>query len=826
MATLYYVIGPAAGWSDPSASQVKAGQLAGGSAATATGSETARTTTGEQVFGSAASGLSQNTSYRVAFVWSNGSTDSSVVVSEPFATATSDYPSVLSRTTGATTTNGTAHTITLPTHEAGDLLAVVFGNDGSASVSINTGSSSAGWRIENSTVAGTTVCRGTVIWKVCASASETLALTTSATEQASWVIYRIADGGYVEVAAANNDGSTASVNPPSLTASHGSDGNLWIAASVRDGSQSSPTSTPASYSNLQHIAGSGGANVTVNAMERQLVAATEDPGTFSGGTNGVGVTLCVRPQAYPFVRGTPISTTVSSNVTSLSVTLPAHVAGDTLVVVVGSETSPSVNTGSSSSGWQSSVTNNGANSYSGVFYLPSAAAAGSTLTLSQASGFVAAIAYAIGAGGAVTLASATGSSTSADPPSIAQPTNPKALYLAAYAGASGSTVPTVSAYPSGYLVPTEASSTGADSARVYAAELASSSPQDAGAFTLSGTFGWVTWAIAVEQVATATGTADQSVPAFTQSAVGAALVAATASQTVPDFTGAAAGVAVVTATASQTVPAFEQSAAGTVVAVLAGSADQTVPAFDQTAAGAVRAAGAADQTVPAFTQSGAGAATVTGAASQTVPDFGQSASGALGNTITGSAAQVVPDFSQSASGVVLAQASASQAVPAFDQSATGAVLVQATASQTIPDFGQSASGVQGEVSTGTADQTIPAFGSTAAGSVRAAASASQEVPAFTQVVQAAARVVAQAAQQVEAFIASAEGDVLIAAQAVQNVLAFAQSAAGTVGEVVPLPEFPASIVFYLPPDGASFALARDGADFTLSADDVGMELTE
>ena len=84
MATLYYVIYPSA-QSAPSAAQVKAGQNSGGTAATASGTADARTTTGEQVF-AAATGLTASTSYRAAFVWTNGTSDSNVAVSDAFTT--------------------------------------------------------------------------------------------------------------------------------------------------------------------------------------------------------------------------------------------------------------------------------------------------------------------------------------------------------------------------------------------------------------------------------------------------------------------------------------------------------------------------------------------------------------------------------------------------------------------------------------------------------------------------------------------------------------------------------------------------------------------
>jgi len=83
---LYYVIYASAG-SEPSAAQIKAGQDATGSAAVASGNETARTTTGEEVFAAAASGLTPSTGYKVSFVWSDGTNDSNVVVTSAWSTA-------------------------------------------------------------------------------------------------------------------------------------------------------------------------------------------------------------------------------------------------------------------------------------------------------------------------------------------------------------------------------------------------------------------------------------------------------------------------------------------------------------------------------------------------------------------------------------------------------------------------------------------------------------------------------------------------------------------------------------------------------------------
>ena len=82
---LYYVIYPSAG-SAPSAAQIKAGQDATGAAAVASGAEYAATVSGTETFAVAATGLTASTSYIVALVWSDGTTDSNVVVSSAFAT--------------------------------------------------------------------------------------------------------------------------------------------------------------------------------------------------------------------------------------------------------------------------------------------------------------------------------------------------------------------------------------------------------------------------------------------------------------------------------------------------------------------------------------------------------------------------------------------------------------------------------------------------------------------------------------------------------------------------------------------------------------------
>jgi len=93
MATLYYVIYPAA-HGVPTAAQVLAGQGPTGAAATASGTETANSSAGEQVFATPASGLSGSTAYRIAFVWTDGTNTSEVATSDAWWTGASAGSSI------------------------------------------------------------------------------------------------------------------------------------------------------------------------------------------------------------------------------------------------------------------------------------------------------------------------------------------------------------------------------------------------------------------------------------------------------------------------------------------------------------------------------------------------------------------------------------------------------------------------------------------------------------------------------------------------------------------------------------------------------------
>lgn len=84
---LYAVIAPLAGWIDPTAEQILAGQSGSGAPATWHGSTSSPAYTQNPFdWPTLASGLSSGTSYRIALVWSDGVVTSNVTVGNPFST--------------------------------------------------------------------------------------------------------------------------------------------------------------------------------------------------------------------------------------------------------------------------------------------------------------------------------------------------------------------------------------------------------------------------------------------------------------------------------------------------------------------------------------------------------------------------------------------------------------------------------------------------------------------------------------------------------------------------------------------------------------------
>lgn len=97
-------------------------------------------------------------------------------------------------------------------------------------------------------------------------------------------------------------GDVSAVNPQGVTASWGSDDNLFIAFGASSAATMNFTAAPTNYGSLvESNASSGGGRCTVASAQRNLAAASDDPGAFTTSSNrwwSAG-TLVIRPAAAP-----------------------------------------------------------------------------------------------------------------------------------------------------------------------------------------------------------------------------------------------------------------------------------------------------------------------------------------------------------------------------------------------------------------------------------------------------------------------------------------------------------------------------------------------
>jgi len=211
-------------------------------------------------------------------------------------------PVVTSVTETAFGTDATDHYVDMPaTANAGDLLIVLFTNDGSATVTAPDG-----WSLLASNATGTAV-RLSIYYKIAAGTEggTTVNFVTSAAEQAAAQVYRITDWHGTtppEISTAATGTSTAP-NPASLDpAGWDVADTLWLAVAGQDrGDQSGTTAYPASYADGISTQSSDPATTGVcrtHSARRVLAVASENPGAFTIPVweEWVAFTIAVRPE--------------------------------------------------------------------------------------------------------------------------------------------------------------------------------------------------------------------------------------------------------------------------------------------------------------------------------------------------------------------------------------------------------------------------------------------------------------------------------------------------------------------------------------------------
>lgn len=262
------------------------------------------------------------------------------------------FPTVQTRSGTTGSANATTLTAALPASIArGDLLIAVFSRDGTGAMTWGTGL--AGWHVlldANDT--GTAACKLIVAYRI-ADGSESGDLSVVSPSEAwcarTWRISGV-DPNTPPAVATAGDGGTGSTNPnpPSLNpADWGTEDTLWIAASAGDGNVAY-TAGPASYGQTDFrlaTNGTTGDRCALGCAERELNAASEDPGTFTRASEDwIAATIGIRPapaaHAQPILRSTTYYGTGASSYNN-SFTLDAG-SNRRLLIAVGVETNVDV----------------------------------------------------------------------------------------------------------------------------------------------------------------------------------------------------------------------------------------------------------------------------------------------------------------------------------------------------------------------------------------------------------------------------------------------------------------------------------------------------
>lgn len=191
------------------------------------------------------------------------------------------------------------HTVSLPANiSAGDLLIVLFSNDGDDTVSFP-----AGWTQLFSDTYSVYTRFSAAYRKADGNEGASISVTTSGSERSAHISYRITgaadpDTQAPEVSTSNSD-RTDSPDPNSLTPTGGAKDYLWIAC-VGSDDLDLATGYPTNYSNgetYRATTSSGGS--VVSAAKRNLNASSENPGTFTlaNSEEWVAYTIAVHPSA-------------------------------------------------------------------------------------------------------------------------------------------------------------------------------------------------------------------------------------------------------------------------------------------------------------------------------------------------------------------------------------------------------------------------------------------------------------------------------------------------------------------------------------------------
>lgn len=215
------------------------------------------------------------------------------------------FPSVSSRADSQSTSNATSHTVNLgSTPSANDLLIVAAIADGTPTITWPT---ALGTWTQLYTLDNGTSSRGEVRYKRANGEGTSITLTTDVGERlaaSAWVIGGSSAVGSPESGTAT--GSSTTPDPPSLSPSWGTKDTLWLAVAQHDAGDDTISGYPSSYTQTSESDSTGGTGgVILGRAERQVAAASENPGAFTFGASKSWVAATIA------IKGpTPITATI------------------------------------------------------------------------------------------------------------------------------------------------------------------------------------------------------------------------------------------------------------------------------------------------------------------------------------------------------------------------------------------------------------------------------------------------------------------------------------------------------------------------------------
>lgn len=206
--------------------------------------------------------------------------------------AAAGFPEMVAHSPGVQQSSATTtHAITIPTNANtanGDLIGVVFTCNNAPTLSIASGT---GWTKLGERTAGGSTAKGAIYWKI-ADGTDALSIGTDSSVVSVHRTFRVKTGTFNAAAPISGTSSTftatTNINPSGHTPPGGALNYLWLV--TYHGDVNIPSAPPANYDSLRSVGLS--VNVGVAYAERELNAASEDPGAWTNPNDNAAAFVC------------------------------------------------------------------------------------------------------------------------------------------------------------------------------------------------------------------------------------------------------------------------------------------------------------------------------------------------------------------------------------------------------------------------------------------------------------------------------------------------------------------------------------------------------